>query len=380
VRDLDSSVMSPCLRRERVGGEHTGPPTIHAASGGVLGPGNLRVQGGGSGSKSIPTPNFQPPLLTPYTQLLMLPDPFTTDDGDVILRAGPDPGLAHDFRVHKLVLSLVSPVFKGLFQVAQPDGGREDPLPVVPITDSPENVDLLLRFVYPGRVPPIITDLPVLSALITIADKYAVRTVVHIVKEKLVDEKVLEKDPFGAYMVARRWGFSDKAKEVARGMTLAKVAKSPSSGDPQNTAREDFLRLVWFMQERGDGAKTAIRTTLVAVELEDIVGDEIIISCDRHNNTKCREFYEELAEVIAQKFDVDPRLDVGEMVTALMTAPNRPHGLCDEEESPEIAENFSVCCPLQPSVVFSRLADLASELETICEGCLSAALDGEFPI
>ena len=33
------------------------------------------------GSKPIPAPHFQIPL----AQLLMLPDPFTTEDGDVIL-------------------------------------------------------------------------------------------------------------------------------------------------------------------------------------------------------------------------------------------------------------------------------------------------------
>lgn len=306
----------------------------------------------------------------------MLPDPFTTDDGDVILRAGPEPGLKHDFRVHKIVLSLLSPVFKGLFQVAQPDGGRGELLPIVPITDTPESVDLLLRFIYPGRVPPIITDPPTLSALMTIADKYGIQTVAHVVKERLADEKILEKDPFGVYVVARRWGFLDEAKRAARGLTLVKLAKSPSR-DAQTTTSDDFLRLIWFMQKRGDEAKKAIRTGLVLSKND--VDDDCVV-CGKHTDAKYQKFYEELAEVVVGEFDVDPRLDEGKLVTALMMAQDPPNaGFCDEYSSPEMPDYFFVYCPAQPSVILGRLSALASDLGLICERYINAALDGEFP-
>jgi len=307
----------------------------------------------------------------------MLPDPFTTDDGDVILRAGPEPGFKHDFRVHKIVLSLLSPIFKGLFQVAQPDGGPGEPLPIVPITDAPETVDLLLRFIYPGRVPPIIADPPTLSTLMTIADKYAIPTVSHAVKERLADKKILEKDPFGVYVVARRWGFLDEAKRAARGLTLVKVAKSPSSRDPQTTTSDDFLRLIWFMQKRGDEAKKAIRTGLVLPET-DI--DHDIVVCGEHTNDDYQKFYERLAEVVVEEFDVDPRLDEGKLVRALMMAPDPPNvGSCDGYGRSGISDHFSICCPAQPSVIASRLSALATGLGSICEQYSSEAFDGEFP-
>ena len=51
------------------------------------------------------------PPLSPF----MSPSLFTADDGDVLLCAGPKPESKHDFRVHKLILSLASPVFKDMF-------------------------------------------------------------------------------------------------------------------------------------------------------------------------------------------------------------------------------------------------------------------------
>ena len=311
----------------------------------------------------------------------MLPDPFTTDDGDVILRAGPEPGSKHDFRVHKNVLSLLSPVFKGLFQVAQPDSGRGEPLPIVPITDIPETVDLLLRFIYPGHVPPIVSDPPTLSTLMTIADKYGIQTVSHAVKEGLADEKILEKDPFGVYVVARRWSFLDEAKGAARGLTLVKIAKSPSSRDPQAIASDDFLRLVWFMQKRGDEAKKAIRTGLAPPEVDDDMDyRDDCVTCSEHSADKYQKFYEKLAEVVVEEFEVDPRLDTGKLVTALMMSPDHPHtGFCGGSNPPEIPDHFFIYCPVQPSVVITRFNALAASLESVCERYLSAALDGGFP-
>ena len=276
----------------------------------------------------------------------MLPDPFTTEDGDVILRAGSD----DTFRVHKIVLSLASPVFKDLFQTAQPDqadAGQEGLLPTIPITDPPESVDLLLRFIYPGVVPPTITDLTVLLALLTIADKYAVQTIPPIVKERLADKEVLKKDPFGVYIIAHRWGFVDGAKKAAREVTLVGITESPSSKDPQNLTGEDFFRLLWFMQKRGDEAKKVIRSYLVSwrhdIDFEYGYGE---YTCGKHSGDRSREFFEALAERIVEEFDVNPCLDTRDVVMALTRAPDPPLGFCENIGLDEAMEDFSIYCPL----------------------------------
>ena len=304
----------------------------------------------------------------------MLPDPFTTEDGDVILRVGPD----HTFRVHKLVLSLASPIFKDLFRNARPDkldGGQEGPTPAVPVTDSPESVDLLLRFIYPGVVPPTIADPTVLSALLTIADKYGVQTISPIVKERLAGGGVLEKDPFGVYIVARRWGFASEAKGAARRLTLTKIMESPSSKGPQNLAGEDFFRLLWFMQKRGDEAKRVIRTDLVTWNDDMDFGT---IVCDEHSGSQAREFYGALAEEIVKKFDIDPCLDAWKLVMTFVSAPDPPDvGSCSRDV--DLPEGFHIFCPLKPSAIAGSLRSLAFQLESICEGYLSKGLDGNFP-
>ena len=325
-------------------------------------------------SFQAPAYSFDYPLPSP-TQLLMLADPFTTQDGDVLLRAGSDTGLKHDFRVHKVVLLLASRVFKDLFQTAQPDGGQEDPLPVISVTDSPETIDLLLRFIYPGLVPPTTTDLVTLATLLTIADKYDIPTISPIVKGRLADEKVLKSDPFGVYIIARRWGFSDEAKRAAREITLAKINKSPFSGDPQNFVKEDFLRLLWFMQKRGDEAKKQIRT-LSDEWVSD--GDQEFYVCGDHCGYESREFFKALAERIIQGFDINPSLGRWEMAMALSTTRDPPHtGFCDDEEP---QPPFTIYCPLRPANIVRRLDILAHNLEDICVRYLNRAMDGSFPI
>jgi len=302
----------------------------------------------------------------------MLPDPFTTEDGDVILRVGPD----GTFRVHKLVLSLASAVFEGLFRAAQPDHSQGG-LPTIPITDPPESVDLLLRFVYPGVVPPTITDTAALSALLTIADKYGVPAISPVVKERLADEEVLEGDPFGVYIVARRWGFTGQAKTAARGLTLPKVMASPSSKNPQNFTGDEFFRLVWFMQKRGEEGKRMIREHFVWSR--DPRLDDIPCGHETHSGAEAVDFFEQLAERIVDGFEVDPCLDTERMVKIFVNGPDPPSdGFCRETDLNQ-GEDFFLFCPTQPTRIVRSLCHLASRLDHSCREYLGKAMDGEFP-
>ena len=308
----------------------------------------------------------------------MLPNPFTTEDGDVILHVAPD----DSFRVHKVVLSLLSPVFKDLFHTAQPDDGQGGLLPTIPIADPPESVDLLLRFIYPGFAPPTITDPVTLSALLTIADKYGVQTVFPAVKERLANEEVLGKDPFGVYIVARRWGFGEIAKRAARGLTLPQVMASPSSKTPQNFAGDDFFRLVWYMQKRGDDGKATIRSHFLwdahpfynNIPYADFPCDE-----KTHIGAEVVEFYEQLAEDVMRKFEVDPWLTREQMVEIFVKGPPPPNEFCREIDPTPSEDGFYEFCPAQPSRIMQRLRSLASTLDNIFEVYLRKAMDGEFP-
>ena len=212
-----------------------------------------------------------------------------------------------------------------------------------------------------------------LSSLLTIADKYAVQTIPPIVRERLADEKVLKRDAFGAYILARRWGFAEEAKRAARRLTFIEVMKSPSSKDPQNVTGEDFSRLLWFVHKRGDEAKRVIRAHLVSWNRG------LAMTCGKHSDNETLEFFEALAEAVVEVFDIDPCLDVGKLVMVLPNVPDPPDtGFCKDIDSWPNQEYAPIYCPLQPSAVVSSLEGLALRLESICEEHLSEAFDGEF--
>ena len=78
---------------------------------------------------------------------------FSADDADVVIRVAG----TLDFRVHKAMLSLVSPFFKAMFTVPQPPTNTPDTLPHVDVHESAEAWEHILRTIYP--IPnPVIDD------------------------------------------------------------------------------------------------------------------------------------------------------------------------------------------------------------------------------
>ena len=77
---------------------------------------------------------------------------FDWDDADVILRAihGTD---SRDFRVHKLLPSLTSPVFKDMFGLPQPPSETLE-IHTIDVTDPPRALEVILRLFTPLRICP----------------------------------------------------------------------------------------------------------------------------------------------------------------------------------------------------------------------------------
>jgi len=99
---------------------------------------------------------------------------FNAPDADIILRALGPP--KRDFRVHKLVLSLASPVFKDMFSLPQPtsDDLRKSSvaeLEIVEVTDPTDALDVILRMIYPFAPPSFDGSLDTLVECLVIADK-----------------------------------------------------------------------------------------------------------------------------------------------------------------------------------------------------------------
>ena len=75
------------------------------------------------------------------------------EDGNIVLIAG-----STAFKLYKGILASVSPVFKDMFSLAQPDGDAQTPsaaidgCPAIRVTDSPGHLRQFLRVITTGFV------------------------------------------------------------------------------------------------------------------------------------------------------------------------------------------------------------------------------------
>lgn len=74
-----------------------------------------------------------------------LQEPFNFDDADVILRAR-----GVDFRVHKLVLTHASTVFKDMFSLPRNRSASQENIPVIEVTEDPQTIHDVLSLIYPN--------------------------------------------------------------------------------------------------------------------------------------------------------------------------------------------------------------------------------------
>ena len=143
---------------------------------------------------------------------LMAPYDFDAPDADAILRSLD----GKELRVHRLILSLASPVFQGMFSLPQP---TESPSQI-PSVDLPEPSNILqpfIQYLYP-RSQPKISDISMWAALYTIADKYNVEMVTDLLRDVLIS-RFLETSPLRVYALASYWGLKEEAK-IASTRTL----------------------------------------------------------------------------------------------------------------------------------------------------------------
>jgi hypothetical protein len=143
----------------------------------------------------------------------MAPYDFKAPDTDTILRSSD----GKEFHVHRLILSLSSPVFQGMFALPQ----SADPPSPIPTVDLPEHSAVLepfIQYLYP-RSPPTITSISMWAGLYAIADKYGAEAVIEPLRDMLIP-RFLETAPLRVYALASRWGFKEEAKIASR-RTLA---------------------------------------------------------------------------------------------------------------------------------------------------------------
>ena len=285
---------------------------------------------------------------------------FTTTDGDVILRAGPEHDSKHDFRVHKFILSLASPVFKDMFAFPQPPGQtlNEHQLPVIDILDPPEVLDAILRFIYPGVEPPEITRLSTLTALLSTADKYNITSICSTFRGVL--KVLLPDDPFLGYIIASRFGFLEEAKEAAKLSRTSTFRYNNPEEDLRHISSTDLFRLVQFVHQREDQGLVKVRIAFGSWVLDEY--DD----CNHGESEKAKDYYIQLGKAVEEEFVQNPCVESKDLFAVLDQVPDPPPGCKPPSRSGqwyyEECYDGAFNCPLQPMTIRRKLADLAGRL------------------
>jgi hypothetical protein len=93
--------------------------------------------------------------------------PLDNHDCDIILHS--TNGV--DFHVFKLILSLISPVFKDMFTLPQTDSQPDVSAPVIPVAECSTTLRSLLLLCYPAATPTF-SNLDDVRAVMEAARKY----------------------------------------------------------------------------------------------------------------------------------------------------------------------------------------------------------------
>ena len=181
----------------------------------------------------------------------MAPYDFNAPDADAILRSSD----GKELRVHKLVLSLASPVYRGMFSLPQPI----DPPSQIPSVDVSEPSDILqpfIQYLYP-RSPPKISDISIWAALYTIADKYGAEGAMESLRDMLVP-RFLDTHPLRVYALASRWGFEEEARIASRRTLTIDILKDFPREDAELMGGGACQQLYLLHLDRREAARTLV--------------------------------------------------------------------------------------------------------------------------
>jgi len=183
----------------------------------------------------------------------MLPYEFTADDADVILRASRC-DVPRDFRVHRTILSIASPVFKDMFDIPQPISSttpaRESKIPVIDVDDTPEDLEVFLRIIYPFGSPPMPTLDAISDALVTL-DKYQVQGgSLQPLRLLLVSPEFLKTEPIRVYSLACHWKFKEEADLAAPHTSALDVLACAREEDIRRLTGMEYHRILILGNER----------------------------------------------------------------------------------------------------------------------------------
>ncbi|KAG2125313.1 hypothetical protein DEU56DRAFT_574907 [Suillus clintonianus] len=174
--------------------------------------------------------------------------PFDDHNCDIILRSSN----GVDFHVFKLILSLVSPVFKKMFTLPQPDVSS---VPVIPLTEGSTTLESLLLLCYPATTPTF-NSLDDAKAVMEAARKYDMQAALDCAGD-LTIVQFLPDHCLELYALSCRFGWQHHAQTAAFRALEIKDLGRPSNGfnGMKDITADDYHRLLVYHYKCGDAVQ-----------------------------------------------------------------------------------------------------------------------------
>lgn len=155
-----------------------------------------------------------------------------------------------DFHTHKLLLSLISPIFAPMFTLPQtsiePKEGvtTEAGLPIIPLTEDSEVLGKLLTWCDPRCLIAMDEQVDIRIAL-QLVDKYDIDTVAIRAREALrrLSTSSVRQEPMSMYALACKHGFQDIALCTAKAALRLKLSEFPYVPQLKNVSGAAIYRL-----------------------------------------------------------------------------------------------------------------------------------------
>lgn len=217
-------------------------------------------------------PNMTFPRLT--SRAGRAAEPFNSKDANVILRSSDDV----EFRVHRQVLALASPVLAALisrssaasttsfymepsFSRAPSASGTSSRAhhrkrPILDLPHASATLDLFLRFIYPVPEPSLTLD--DVATLLELAEKYDAQGVTKRMRTHLLLPEHLEHDPTSVYALASHAGMADVVQIAAR-RTLALSLPARDLAEVRFHSGTALMRLLEYRTECGMAVADVVR-------------------------------------------------------------------------------------------------------------------------
>lgn len=142
-----------------------------------------------------------------------------------------------------------------LFSLPQ---ASEQDIQTIPMTETRDVLDAVLRFIYP--IPdPTISSLDNLVNVLNAAVKYDLTSVIHSLRTQLVLPRFVAKEPSRVYAIATRYELEDEARIASKYTLNLQILDGPLSDDLKYITAYSYHRLLDLHRKRAKAAQALIK-------------------------------------------------------------------------------------------------------------------------